>query len=317
MSLNVRDNMPHSWQPSTRREMLRHCCAGFGGMALAGLLGEQASAASLPGIPHFAPRAKSIIFLFMHGGPSQVDTFDYKPELERLDGQPLPAEKPRVQFAKTGNLFKSPFKFRQHGESGMWASELFPHVGAMADDICFLKSLHGTNAAHGGALLALHTGSATFVRPSMGSWVLYGLGSENNNLPGFITICPTLGHGGVNNWSNAFLPAEFQGVSLGKANSAAAEVTIRNLSPQLSSSQQRRQLDFIQRLNAKHLERTGADGALEARIKSFELAFRMQTEAPDLMDLGKESVATEKLYGLDNPTTAHFGRQCLLARRFV
>jgi len=299
--------------------MLRHCAGGFGGMAMAGLLGAEARAASTSALPmpHFAPRAKRIIFLFMHGGPSQVDTFDYKPELAKYDGQPFPGDKPRVQFAKTGNLMKSPFKFRQYGESGAWVSDIFPHVGALADDLCFLKSIHGTNAAHGGALLALHTGSATFVRPSMGSWVLYGLGSENENLPGFITICPTLGHGGVNNWSNAFLPAEFQGVQLGKANSPAPDVTIRNLKSHLPRAEQRRQLDFIQRLNARHLERSGTDDALEARIKSFELAFRMQTEAPDLMDITGETAATEKSYGLDQPTTAHFGRQCLLARRFV
>src|SRR5262249_16927691 len=150
----------------------------------------------------FPTKAKHVIFLFMHGGPSQVDTFDYKPQLKRLHGQPLPIPKPRITFAKTGNLLMSPWKFRQHGESGAWVSELFPHVATKVDDICFLKSIHGTNAAHGGALLALHTGSSAFVRPCFGSWLAYGLGTENQNLPGFITICPTYGHGGINNWSS-------------------------------------------------------------------------------------------------------------------
>lgn len=300
--------------------MLRHCAAGFGGVALAGLLGEEARAAAAVGedpLPHFAPRAKRVIFLFMHGGPSSIDTFDYKPELERLDGQPLPVDKPRVTFAQTGSLLKSPFKFRQYGDSGAWVSDLFPHVARVADELCFLKSLHGTNPAHGGALLALHTGSATFVRPSMGSWVLYGLGSENQNLPGFITICPTLGHGGVNNWSSSFLPAQHQGVPLGKAGSPASEVTIRDLHPSSSTQRQRRQLDFISKLNSHQLETTGPDAALEARIESFELAFRMQTEAPDALDLSRESQATTKRYGLDNPTTESFARQCILARRLV
>ncbi|MEM9185244.1 MAG: DUF1501 domain-containing protein [Planctomycetota bacterium] len=307
---------PHTYQPTSRREMLRHCCAGFGGVALAGLLGEQARAAGAAA-PHFAPRAKRVIFLFMHGGPSSVDTFDYKPELQRMDGQPLPVDRPRVTFAKTGVLLKSPFKFRQHGESGAWVSELFPHVAGVVDELCMLKSVHGTNPAHGGALLALHTGSTTFVRPSMGSWVLYGLGSENENLPGFVTICPTLGHGGVNNWSSGFLPAVNQGVPLGKANSPAGDVTLRDLHPALPATRQRQQLDFIRRLNEQQLQATGPDRALEARIQSFELAFRMQTQAPGALDLSQESKATTGRYGLDNKPTAHFARQCLLARRLV
>ena len=207
------------YHPVSRRDMLKSCCAGYGGMALASLLadetiGARAGADPLaPKRPHFTPRAKRIIFLFMHGGPSQVDTFDYKPKLAEYDGKPLPFPKARVQFSKTGSLLKSPWAFKQYGECGAWISDLFPHVATCVDDICFIKSLHGSNAAHGGALLKLHTGSDTFVRPSMGSWITYGLGTENRNLPGFITICPALGHGGVNNWSSAFLQRPSSGFS--------------------------------------------------------------------------------------------------------
>src|SRR4051812_5667586 len=206
-------------RPMTRRGLLRTAGAGFGNLALAGLLAEEShivARGASPGSdplsprpPHFEPKVKRVIFLFMKGGPSQVDTFDYKPLLQRDDGKPLPFAKPRVQFAPTGNLLASPWKFQQHGESGSWVSELFPAVAKQVDKLCFLHSVHGTNAAHGGAALKLHTGSDSQVRPSLGSWVTYGLGSENQSLPGFVTICPTLAHGGVNNWGAAFLPAEF------------------------------------------------------------------------------------------------------------
>lgn len=193
---------------STRREMLWNSAVGFGGLALTAMLADQARAEDplAPKQPHFSPRAQRVIFLFMHGGPSQIDTFDYKPLLDRDHGKPLPFAKPRVVSSETGNLLRSPWKFSQHGKSGAWVSELFPHVAKCSDELCFLKSIHGSNSRHGGALLELHTGSDTFVRPSIGSWVTYGLGTENRNLPGFITICPTLTHGGVNNYSSAFLP---------------------------------------------------------------------------------------------------------------
>jgi hypothetical protein len=180
----------------TRRDLLRASASGFGLLALAGLLGEDAGASSPvprdplePRCPHFPARARRIIFLFMHGGPSQVDTFDYKPLLERDHGKPLPFAKPRIVSGATGNLLRSPWKFRRHGQSGTWVSELFPHLARCVDDLCLIRSMHGSNSRHGGALLELHTGSDTFVRPSMGSWITYGLGSENRNLPGFITIC--------------------------------------------------------------------------------------------------------------------------------
>jgi hypothetical protein len=271
----------HQPPPLTRRDFLRQSGAGFGALALSGLaqgLGLGGADRPLaPRVPLHVPRAKRVIFLFMHGGPSQVDTFDYKPLLQRDDGKPLPFAKPRVQFAQTGNLLASPWKFRQHGESGAWVSELFPHVAERVDEMCFGKSLHGTNEAHGGALLALHTGSDTFVRPSMGSWILYGLGSENQNLPGFVTICPTLGHGGVNNWSSAFLPATYQGTPIGNASVPAERATISYLANQsLDRATQRAELDLLGELDREHLASREADAALEARLESFELAFRMQ-----------------------------------------
>jgi hypothetical protein len=193
---------------------------------------------------HFPARAKRVIFLFMHGGPSAIDTFDYKPLLRRDHGKPLPFDKPRVQFAQTGNLLQSPFGFRQYGESGKWVSDLFPEVGKCADDLTFIHSMHGSNEAHGGALLKIHTGSDTFVRPSMGAWISYGLGTENQNLPSFVTINPTLGHGGVQNFGSAFLPAEHQATRIGKSGAKMAAAMIENLSnSQATNSQLRDELD--------------------------------------------------------------------------
>ena len=304
----------------SRRAFLKGLGAGFGWLALAGQAAAEDSAARLLGAaaPRFPVRAKRVIFLFMHGGPSQIDTFDHKPLLDRDDGKPLPFAKPRVQFAQTGNLMRSPWAFKQHGQSGAWVSELFPKVAEHVDKLCFLKSLHGTNEAHGGALLALHTGSNTFVRPSMGSWVVYGLGSENKDLPGFITICPTLGHGGVNNWSSAFLPGIYQGTPIGNAGVPAKDAKIRHLAQKTwTGDEQRAQLDFLAAANRDHLERAGRDAALEARIASYEMAFRMQSDAAGIIDIDQESEATKKLYGIDDPTTENFGRQCLMARRLA
>jgi hypothetical protein len=264
------------------------------------------------------PRAKRVIFLFMKGGPSHVDTFDEKPQLTKDDGKPLPFEKPRVQFAPTGELLKSPWTFRRYGESGIPVSELFPHVARCVDDLCIINSLHGTNPAHGGACLKLHTGSDNFVRPSMGSWVTYGLGSENRNLPGFLTICPTLAHGGVKNWSSAFLPASFSGTPLGNASQSSEQARVEYIRNQrLSSKAQRMQLDLVQAMNADYLRTAGAEPSLESRIESFELAFRMQSDMPEAVDLSQESRTTQELYGLNDKVTADFGRQCLMARRFA
>jgi len=297
----------------SRRELLRASANGFGLLALGGLLAQQAKADDTRK-PHFAPKAKRIIFLFMHGGPSQVDTFDHKPLLTKFDGKAFPGTKPRVQFAATGNLLKSPWAFQPGGKSGLMVSDLFPHVRDRADDLCVIRSVHANNSAHGGALLQLHTGSDTFIRPSMGSWVNYGLGSENANLPGFVTICPTYGHGGVQNWSSAFLPAEFQGTPLGNSGSKAKTLKFADTGTDKSAELQRMQLDLLQRMNATH---GGSDAALDGRIRSFELAFRMQAEAPKVMDLSGETKETKALYGIDVEPTDNFGRQCLLARRFA
>ncbi len=306
--------------PTSRREFLRQTALGFGGVALTSLLAEEASGADprAPKPPHITPRAKRVLFLFMKGGPSHVDTFDPKPLLDRDHGKPYPGQKPRVQFAQTGTLLRSPWKFSQYGQSGIAVSELFPNVARHVDDLCLLHSLHGTNPAHGGAVLKLHTGSDNFVRPSLGAWVAYGLGTENRNLPAFITICPTLAHGGVNNWGAAFLPAACQGVPIGNASVPVEKARVRFIeNPTLSRDVQRRQLDLLAEANREHLERAGPDPALEGRLESFELAFRMQTTLPRVEDISSESAATKRLYGLDDPVTAGFGRQCLLARRFL
>lgn len=316
-----------------RRQLLQSSAVGFGSLALFDLLarceaadshanaGADAAAQTgplAPRQPHFSPRAKRVIFLFMHGGPSHIDTFDYKPELARQDGKPLPFDKPRIQFAQTGNLLKSPWEFRQHGESGAWVSDLFPHVGGCVDDLTFLKSIHGSNEAHGGALLKIHTGSDTFVRPSMGSWISYGLGTENESLPSFITINPTLGHGGVRNFGSAFLPPIHQATRIGSSGASMKQATIENLTnDQVPADVQSLQLELLADLD--RLKRVGpstpADAALEARIESFELAFRMQSSAPSLLDITDETEATMQLYGIDGGPTDNYGRACLMARR--
>lgn len=311
-----------------RRELLKISAAGFGNLALAGMIANQARADAAQGqkvnplaakSPHFEPRAKRIIFLFMHGGPSQVDTFDYKPLLERDHGKPLPFSKPRVFSAQTGNLLKSPFAFQQYGESGAWVSDIFPHVGRLVDQLCIINGMHGSNSRHGGALLELHTGSDTFVRPSMGSWITYGLGTENQDLPGFITMCPTLTHGGVNAYSSAFLPAVYSGTPLGNASipSDQARIPFIENAEKQSRHLQRMELDLLRDINTDQLSSSGPDNGLESRIESFELAFRMQSAAPQLQDIGDETDATQKRYGLDQSVTKNFGRQCLMARRFI
>jgi hypothetical protein len=309
--------------PLSRRSLLQRSAAGFGYLALQALLADKsattASANPLsPRTVSFPARAKRVVFLFMKGGPSHVDTFDPKPLLDRDDGKPFPFAQPRVQFAATGKLLKSPWSFKQYGQSGLPVSELFPHVARHVDDLCVIRSLHGTNTAHGGACLKLHTGSDTQVRPSMGSWLLYGLGTENQNLPGFITICPTLAHGGVNNWGAAFLPAHCQGTPIGNASIPSEKALVRHIvSPDTDSALQRKQLDLIAKLNRDHQAQSGPEQALEGRINSFELAFRMQSTMPEAQDLSRESEDVKRLYGMDHPVTANFGRQCLMARRFL
>ncbi|MBK9167493.1 MAG: DUF1501 domain-containing protein [Bryobacterales bacterium] len=310
---------PYRSRTLSRRELLRMSGAGFGALALQALLGEEARAAESPlavKTPHFEPRAKRVIFLFMHGGPSQVDTFDYKPLLQRDHGKPLPFERPKVVSSVTYNLLKSPWAFKQYGESGMWVSELFPETAKRVDDLCFIKSMWGSNSRHGGALLEMHTGSDTFVRPSMGSWVTYGLGSENQSMPGYITICPTQSHGGANNYGSAFLPAPYAGTPVGAVGIKARDAKIPYIAnDRTPAAIQRMELDLVQEMNREQLASTGADAALEGRIESFELAFRMQAEAPGLQDISGETEATRKLYGLDDRVTEDFGLQCLMARR--
>ncbi|MEZ5353223.1 MAG: DUF1501 domain-containing protein [Bryobacteraceae bacterium] len=309
----------------SRRELFRTASAGFPAVALAAMLGEEAIAATkaesgsnplAPRAPHFAPRAKRVIFLFMHGGPSQVDTFDYKPLLQRDHGKPLPFQRPKVVSSETFNLLKSPWEFRQYGQSGAWVSDLFPAISGVVDDLCFIKSMWGSNSRHGGALLELHTGSDTFVRPAMGSWVTYGLGSENQSMPGFVTICPTQSHGGANNFASAFLPAPYAGTAIGAVGIPARDARIPFIANKETPRDiQRMEIDFIQELNREQLAVTGPDHDLEGRIESFELAFRMQNEAPGLQDISGESAATHALYGIGDPISEDFGRQCLMARR--
>lgn len=311
--------------PISRRALLRQAACGFGTLGLTGLLSDMAGAQTAnplaPKPAHFAAKAKRVIFLFMHGGPSSIDTFDPKPRLIKDDGKPLPFKRP-LTFAEgqVGGLMKSPWAFKRYGESGIEVSDLFPNVGSCIDGICVVRSVVGDSVAHGGASLQLHTGSNTFTRPSMGSWILYGLGSENQNLPGFITIKPSLAHGGAKNWSSAFLPAAYQGTAIGNAGIRAKDLIepIENLvNKELSPEMQRYEMDMLQKLNRRHALSREFDPELEGRIQAFELAFRMQSMAPEALEIEKESAATKKLYGLDREETADFGWQCLMARRFA
>ena len=308
----------------SRRHLLQSAACGFGYTALAGLLTEQALAETArakgplaPRATHHTPRAKRIIFLFMHGGPSHVDTFDYKPRLAREDGKALPFS-PAKGTSAINKILASPWKFKQYGESGHYVSELFPEVAKHVDELCFLSGMHTQGQSHGQAVLFLHTGSFALARPSVGAWVTYGLGSENQDLPGFITICPTRGHGGVQNYGNAFLPAVYQGTAIGSASTPASSARIQNLtSEERTAAQQRKQLELLQSLNRRHLEQVGGDDRLEGVIESYELAYRMQAAVPKLTDLRGESKATLALYGIGEKPTDDFGRQCLMARRFA
>jgi Protein of unknown function (DUF1501) len=311
--------------PTRRRDLLKSAACGFGYLALAGLASGRAAAGSgnplAPRPPHLLPKAKRVIFLFMQGGVSQVDSFDYKPRLEKDDGKTMPFDDARV-IANTGargssqRVMRPLWKFSRHGQSGRWGSELFPEINRAVDDLCFIHSMHTEGVAHGPATLFLHCGATTNVRPSMGSWVLYGLGSENENLPGFVSIGPSAGNGGARNYGNAFLPAMYQGTALGKAGGPASEATIRNLrNPRLSDPSRRRNFDLLRDLNAEQVKGHPGDAELEATIASYELAWRMQDDAPDVLDLSRESKATRDLYGIGEKETDNFGRQCLLARR--
>jgi hypothetical protein len=306
----------------SRRQLLKNATCGFGYLALAGMCADAAQAAGrnplAPKPPRFTPRAKRVIFLFMQGGPSQVDTFDPKPRLDRDDGKKFEFDVARTRKVTPERLLKSRWSFAQYGESGQWVSELFPHTAGHVDDLCIIKSMHTEGVAHGPATLALHTGATNLVRPSVGSWVTYGLGTENRNLPGFVTINPTARMGGPRNYSNAFLPTVYQGTAIGRAGLPAAQVGINHITnDRLPIDRQRKQLDFLQALNRRQLHGNPQDDELEGVINSFELAFRMQMHAPGLMDLSGESPATLRLYGIGEKETDDFGRQCLLARRLA
>jgi hypothetical protein len=300
---------------ATRRQLLEVSGCGFGGLALNALLASEVSAADpfavRPG--HHPARAKRVIFLYMPGGPSHVDLFDPKPRLLKDQGKPLPFEKPKLERTKTGNLLASPFRFRQHGQSGTPVSELLPRVASCIDDICVIRSMLADNINHTGAALQMCTGEQAFSRPSMGSWLTYGLGTETQNLPGFVVVSPAAVFQGAQLWASSFLPSAFQGTLVRDLKNPIA-----NLSSGVGEmTRQRIKLDALSQYNLIHRKDRDIDGVLDARMASFELAFRMQKEAPAAFDVSLESTATQKLYGIDDPVTDMFGRQCLMARRLV
>jgi hypothetical protein len=306
-----------------RRQALKTAACGFGYLALAGMA-NQGKASTVdplaPKKPHFKPRAKRVIFIFMQGGPSHVDSFDYKPILEKEDGKMMPFDDSRT-LAKTRQVIphrvmKSLWNFKQYGQTGHYCSELFPHISKHVDDLCFLQGMHTEGIAHGPATLFLHTGAMNLVRPSVGAWVTYGLGTENQNLPGFVTVSPSMGNGGPRNYSNAFLPTVYQNTAVGRAGIPTSEAKIRNLTNELlSPADQKKEFDLLRAINAEQLSRTPGDNELEAVINSYELAWRMQNNAPHIMDFAGESASTLAMYGIGEKPTDNFGRQCLMARR--
>jgi hypothetical protein len=303
----------------SRRELLKGVSSGFGYLAFAGLSSMAAAAGPkrsplAPKAPHFPARARHVIFLCMNGAPSHVDTFDHKPRLATDDGKPS-ARPGRIPGAK---LMGSPWRFRQQGECGLWVSELFPAAGAHADELCVIRSMQTDLPAHPEAYLMLHTGSSQFIRPSMGAWTLYGLGTESDELPGFVAVKPTGRNGGAQNYGSAFLPAACQATRIGSEGQPIAQARLGNIrNPRLGQATQRLQLDLVQSMNRDLLERERVHPGVEGVIESYELAFRMQGKLPEVLDLAGESPTTQRLYGLDDPATGDFGRQCLLARRLV
>lgn len=322
--MRFREMEPSTFLP--RRTFLQNSACGFGAMALAGLAADSSTRANTAAnrtgtVPHFPARAKRVIFLFMQGGVSHVDSFDQKPLLDQRDGEMMPFDDART-VANNGTrqtsqrIMKSLWAFRKYGETGRPVSDLFPETAQHIDDLCLLHGMQTEGVAHGPATLFLHCGATQFIRPSMGAWVNYGLGSENNNLPGFVSLSPSAGNGGTRNFGNAFLPAKYQGTAVGKAGTPITEGGIRNLKNEsLPRDQQRRQLDLLATLNGDQAARFPADSELVAAQEAFELAWRMQLHAPDVLDLSGESAATQSLYGIGNPVTDNFGRQCLMARR--
>lgn len=308
--------MPHYLN---RREMLCRGGAGFGALALAHLLGQANSARGESGAPHHPATAKSVIFLFMEGGPSHIDTYDPKPALEKLAGQPLPASfKPVILAMGEQNppLMPSQRKWKQYGAGGLWMSDWLPHTAECADDLCVVRSVWSDAINHSGGVCQMNTGSVFAGRPSLGGWVNYGLGTENENLPAFVVMEDNAGKviNGPRMWGAGFMPALYQGTTL-----SSGQEPIRYLANPagVSEERQRAKLDFLAQLNREHYAQRQEQTELEARIKAYELAFRMQAEAPEAVDLAQETAETNRLYGLDDKATATFGRMCLLSRRLV
>ena len=288
----------------SRREMLRLTLGGFGYLALGGLAAQAASRAT-----HFAARAKRVVLMFMQGGVSHLDTFDFKPELQARHGQPLPE-------GKAGKLLASPWKFQQHGSSAQWISELLPHTARHADDLCVLAAMHTDAQAHETAVPMFHTGNPLQARPSMGSWILYGLGAETENLPGFIAMNPLNRFGG-NNHGSAFLPASYQATFVRPGGKEEGEPVANLVTTHLTRMQQQAQLQLLARMNESRLKHDVVNTDLEAVIDSYEMAFKMQAALPELMNLRSESAEALASYGIGNPKTDNFGRQCLFARKFA
>lgn len=315
--------MPHCRQfqplPLNRRELLRQAGCGFGSVALAGLLNQYSPAEEAhPLVPrqgHFPAKARSVIFLYMDGGVSHVDTFDPKPALAKYNGKPFPLKKQKTQFDNDGGVLASPWKFKQYGESGIPISDLFPRIGHHADKIAVVRSMTSNFPEHTNANYFLHTGHGQIGRPSMGAWFGYGLGSECDNLPGFVVLNGGLiPPGGLDCFASGFLPASYQGSVFG-----FSDPPVANVRPADTPDLQRRKLNLLQQLDSSLIERTGPDDAIESAIANYELAARMQLAVPELMDLSHEPAETQRLYGIDSdyPQTQIFGRCCLLARRLV
>ncbi len=316
----------------TRREFFWQAGASFTSLALIGLLSQdgflerKAVAADgrskyanplAPKPPHFAPKAKSVIFLFMYGGPSHVDTFDYKPKLYPLDGKTIPVKtKGRGGERSEGRVVGPKWQFQQHGQSGQWVSELFPHLATCVDDIAFIKSMTADSPIHGSAMLQMNSGKLQSGSPALGSWVNYGLGSVNENLPGFVVMLDPLGGpiSGAKNWSSGYMPATYQGTVM---RSKGAPIVDLSLPAGMTREMQRELLDTLGELNTAHMNARIDNSDLAARISSYELAFKMQQFAPEAVDLGRETAETLATYGVDQPGTADFGKRCLLARRLV
>lgn len=296
----------------SRRDILKNVACGFGWLAFGGLAHRALGAPLNPLAPkpsHFPAKAKRVIFLCMRGGPSHVDTFDYKPQLQKDHDKP--GRRPGTK------LLGSHWPFQQRGQSGLWISDLFPNVAQHADRLAIVNSMQTDLPAHPQAFIRLHTGTSQFVRPSLGAWTLYGLGTMNENLPGFVTITPAAQFGGAQNYGSAFLPAIYQGTRIGSDGPRFTDGTVRNLKPTTAPEAQQAELELIQALNRHKLVRDRVNPDVEGVIESFELAFRMQTQMPAVMDLTKESEATKSLYGIGTGPTDDMGRKCLLARKLV